>query len=376
MPRPAHDVDNPDQRSAGDAPPAPDLRAVSRLPETAIVQRVLQGDCRVQPADHVLLGLSAGADSAALLLLLAVLRDRGVFATLSAVHVHHHLRDAADDDAVAAFSMCSALGISFFVAHIHPGKERGNTEAAARRLRYAALARAATEHVTQHVAVAHHADDQFETMLMALARGSGLRGLGGMPVRRRLTSPIPDAAPLSLIRPLLSFSRAQCQKICAAAGFAWREDESNRDRSRRRARLRSDVLPVVESLWPGASKRAAHTASLLRDARHVVALAVAQVFGSKEQTTWPRDQLAGQPQLVIVEGLRRVLAAMMPADSLSQRSLRVVQSAARAIRDSSRRPRVFRVSSTIAVHVRANVVVIEHVPNPSATGLKQVSSHD
>jgi tRNA(Ile)-lysidine synthase len=108
----------------------------------------------------------------------------------------------------------------------------------------------------RHVLVAHHADDQLETMLMAMCRGAGPRGMAGMRPSRALGE-------LALIRPLLYVRKSDCLEMCRRAGIQWREDASNTDVSRRRARLRRDVMPVLEELWPGAARRAARNARLL-----------------------------------------------------------------------------------------------------------------
>ncbi len=177
------------------------------------------------------------------------------------VHVHHHLRDAADADADWVMLLCGRFGVECHIEHVHPAFERGNTYANARRLRYAAMTKVAGEIGAKHVLVAHHAEDQLETVLMAMCRGAGPRGLTGMRMSRAMGG-------LTLLRPLLHVRKHDCEEMCRKADIEWREDASNKDVSRRRARLRRDVLPVLEELWPDAAKRASMNGVLLESLLH------------------------------------------------------------------------------------------------------------
>src|SRR4029077_4757469 len=116
------------------------------------------------------------------------------------------------------------------VEHVHPARLNGNTSARARDLRYAALIRQARRRKVRCVLTAHHVDDQFETMLMALCRGAGVEGLAGMAMVR------PLADRIALARPLLESTKAECEDFCRAAGVRWREDPSNHDITKARAR--------------------------------------------------------------------------------------------------------------------------------------------
>jgi tRNA(Ile)-lysidine synthetase-like protein len=195
------------------------------------------------------------------------------------VHVHHHVRGrSADLDAQAVKRESTALGLPYMRRDVHPAREPGSRAAAARRLRYAALVEAAAEAEASTIVVAHHAEDQLESMLMALARGTGLEGLSGMPWRRSArplrvgtASGGHEDGPPWLARPLLACSKAECEAFCRLAGRSWRRDPGNRDRRSPRVRLRMEVLPVLEALWPGAARRAGSAADLLRDAHALLA---------------------------------------------------------------------------------------------------------
>jgi tRNA(Ile)-lysidine synthase len=132
---------------------------------------------------------------------------------------------------------------------------------AARVLRYEALAEHAEAIDAPAVAVGHHRDDQAETLLLNLLRGSGPKGLAGMPPSRSL-----QAAPdVSLVRPLLGVSRADIEAYADEAGVPWRQDPSNRDDAYDRAVLRTEVMPVVQKNFPHASEALSRAAALLRE---------------------------------------------------------------------------------------------------------------
>ncbi|MEU8186769.1 tRNA lysidine(34) synthetase TilS, partial [Micromonospora carbonacea] len=132
----------------------------------------------------------------------------------------------------------------------------GGPEAAAREARYQALAEAARRHGAAALLTGHTRDDQAETVLLALARGAGPRGLAGMPPRR-------DLAGVPLLRPLLDISREQTRKACAALGLSPWEDPHNADPSYARARVRADALPaLVRALGPGVVDNLARSARL------------------------------------------------------------------------------------------------------------------
>ena len=157
----------------------------------------------------------------------------------------------------------------------------------ARDLRYDALASAARRAGASAVAVAHHADDQLETVLMAICRGGGIDAIAGMPWRRDLDA----GGGLTLVRPLLGLRKRDCVELCEVADVPWREDPTNDDRSRPRGRLRRDVIPALEALWPRASERAGDVAEAARAASEIQAAAVAAVFGDGSMRRWSRDAL-------------------------------------------------------------------------------------
>lgn len=244
--------------------PAPSTASAPlRHPFVAAVRQALHDSrrCAVERGARVIVGLSGGPDSVALTTALATIARRSVRTggvVPIAVHVHHHLRGrAADDDAALSESLCAALGVEHERIDVHPARERGNRSGAARRLRYEALVDAARRHGSPAILTAHHAEDQFECVLMALGRGAGLDGLAGMAPRSEL------AEGIILARPLLRLRKSACVAFCNDCGISWREDAGNRDEERTRVRVRRRVAPVFESLWPGAIERVAGTAELI-----------------------------------------------------------------------------------------------------------------
>lgn len=206
---------------------------------------------------------SGGLDSTVLLHLLSRLRETGALATLSAVHVHHGLQPQADRWAEHAEETCRKLGIPLIVEQIQVDPMGEGIESAARKARYAALAR----HLEQGGALvtAHHRDDQAETFLLQLMRGAGVRGLASMPVMA------PFAGGWHL-RPLLDIGRETLHAYALAHGLHWIEDPSNADPRHARNLVRHHIFPVLHTHWPKAeatlalaARRMAVTEELLGD---------------------------------------------------------------------------------------------------------------
>ena len=190
------------------------------------------------------LGLSGGPDSCGLLALVVAARPD---LHLLAVHVRHGLRDDRAD-AEAARAAATALAVPFDVRTVTVRPAGEGIEAAAREARLALLAGVAREHGASAVLLGHTADDQAETVLLRLARGTGVGGLAAMRPRRRLRTPGGDVV---LVRPLLGVRRTDVRAAAAAAGLQPVEDPTNRDRAGRRVRARLDALPALGSLAPG-----------------------------------------------------------------------------------------------------------------------------
>ncbi len=200
---------------------------------------------------RLLVGLSGGADSVALL---RILLHTGK--VCGAVHVNHGIRGPeSDGDEAFCRDLCARLGVPLTAERLNLSPETGEGEA--RNRRYRAFARALEATGAEAVALAHHRDDQAETLLLHLMRGSGLRGLCGMPPESLVNG-------VRVVRPLLTFSGAELREALREAGETWREDATNGGDCYLRNRIRHGLLPEMERLAPGAAKRVAETALLLQ----------------------------------------------------------------------------------------------------------------
>jgi tRNA(Ile)-lysidine synthase len=204
----------------------------------------------------LVVALSGGADSVALLLLLHR-NHEALRCGIRAVHVHHHARGAeADGDAEHCAALCRTLGVPFVLAHLaEPPPSGQSAEAWWRSGRYACLEAARRQLEAAAVATGHTLDDQAETVLLKLLRGSGPRGVAAVRARHG-----------AVIRPLLSFRRKELRDWLATEGVGWREDTSNADRGRPRAWVRHELLPLLLARSPRATEHlAAFAAALAED---------------------------------------------------------------------------------------------------------------
>ncbi len=204
----------------------------------ARVRRTIERHDLCPPGTRVLVALSGGSDSTALLTLLHELLPATGAAIAAVAHVHHQLRESADRDARFCRELAGRFGYPFDLTEVDvPASarlERRSIEDVARTARYAALEAAAARHGADRVATGHTRDDQVETLLMKLARGAGLSGSGGVyPIRG------------AVIRPLLDVSREELRAHLRAAGETWVEDETNADLTNPRNRVRHRVVPVL-----------------------------------------------------------------------------------------------------------------------------------
>lgn len=197
---------------------------------------------------------SGGMDSHVLLRAMACLRDSGEFrGSLRAIHVNHGLNPAAADWAVHCRRVCAALDIPLDVVTVTVENRGEGLEQAAREARYDAMTRLLEPGDT--LLTAHHLDDQVETLLFRMMRGTGVKGMAG--IRR-----VRGQEKVEIRRPLLGFSREELHAWAAREGLDWIEDDSNRDVALDRNYLRRQVLPVLAARWPGYRKNWQRFASL------------------------------------------------------------------------------------------------------------------
>jgi tRNA(Ile)-lysidine synthase len=252
------------------------------------------------PMPPVLVACSGGADSLALAAATAFVAPR-LGRTAGAVVVDHGWHRASAEIAARAAQACTDLGLApvdvvRLADGARPGRGAGSPdggpEAAARTARYAALAAAADRHGAAAVLLGHTLDDQAESVLLGLARGSGGRSLAGMPGRRTMSTAAGDVL---LLRPLLGLRRVDTEQVCAELGLTPWQDPSNTDPAFARSRLRAAAGLLDDLLGPGVAQALARTADLLaEDADALDAAALALLAAAEEPSA--RAEPPDEPQ--------------------------------------------------------------------------------
>ncbi len=364
--------------------PKTNLRSslIGHHPLVKAVALGLRRRCGVGEGAHVLVAVSGGGDSVALLRALAALKDRRRWRLqLTVGHVQHHLRgDQAEQDAGFVQELARQLKLPRLRRDLDLSGVAGNVENAARRARYGALVQMARECGAQFIATGHHGDDQLETLLMRMLRGAGTAGMRGIAWRRRVDSGFRDQGsaedgcdtsssknpnpqsptPTTLIRPMLAVTRAQVTDYLHTVDQPWREDHTNADVSRWRARLRAEVLPVLEAIRPGAGRKATGFADHLRDVHRVldeaVEAALRYVDHDGDQVTLSREAAKRMSRAVLSGLIRRLLLDMGAAgDKLGAKQLGQV---VRAIRDKEGGERTFTFANGVTLTVTRDQVSI------------------
>ncbi|MEM9996310.1 MAG: tRNA lysidine(34) synthetase TilS [Bacteroidota bacterium] len=267
------------------------------------------------PGQRVVVGLSGGVDSVVLTRMLVTLGYQVI-----AVHVHHGQRaQSAMDDALFAEALADHLGVAFNQIRLHMAPAAANLEARMREARYDELHAEAQRVGVDAVAVGHHRDDQLETVLLNLLRGSGLRGLAGMRPARSLR----PGSDVRLVRPLLGISRADLVAYAKERGWTWREDPTNADTTFRRNALRHRVVPVLREVFgPGVDASVARTAELA--AAYLDATSLPDLAEFDEARALPLDVLAALPGVFRDDLIGRALARWLPGAPRSQATIEAV----------------------------------------------------
>lgn len=234
-------------------------------------EKILEISRFTEPQSAVILGLSGGGDSVYLLHTLYALQKERPFHLL-AVHIHHGLRgEAADADERFAEDLCEELHVPFISEHIdvkaHAKKCGLTLEQAGREVRYEVFYREAKRLLSEfpecdavNIFLAHHANDQEETVLMNLLRGSGPAGLSGMQPCTEVFQA--DGRPVRLVRPLLYMTHEAILSSLRQRGLSWCEDATNQELDYTRNRLRGEILPKIKELSPGFTKICGREAAL------------------------------------------------------------------------------------------------------------------
>ncbi len=229
----------------------------------ALMQKVLAEYRHIQSPGRVLCAVSGGADSVALLCILCALAHEKESFGLVAVHVNHGLREASASEEKKVEELCRMLQVPLRIRRVKVPK-RGNTENEARKMRYEALFSVAMEEKCEVIALAHHARDQAETVLMRLMRGcgDGVTAMNGYSKREN---------GVALWRPLLSVHPDELREYLRSQKISWCEDESNRDETYLRNFLRWKVLPELEQRDKDTLTHFCRSAALLSDEHAYVA---------------------------------------------------------------------------------------------------------
>jgi tRNA(Ile)-lysidine synthase len=267
--------------------------------------------------ETVLVAVSGGADSVALLHLLMTLAPE-LSLSLHVLHVDHGLRPDSDRDAAFVRALAARLGVPADVARVTVPRG-GSLEAAARAERYAALDAHARRLGAGRIALGHTADDQAETVLMRMLAGAGVRGLAGMPaVRGRV------------IRPLIETRRADLAAMLQAAGLSWIEDPSNRDPRFLRNRVRHELLPLLSASYnPDVVASLDRLARLCRATIDTIERVARReldrlALATADATVLPHEALAELPPEVAAEVLRQAaehLGSRAPLRAWAHRGL-------------------------------------------------------
>lgn len=326
--------------------------------------------------EPTLVACSGGVDSAALALALA---STGLEITLGfaehdarPVHEVHRDRDVVRQ-------LAAALGCGFVSepCPTPPGSEP--TEGLMRRVRYELLARIARDLRIRVVATGHHADDQLETVLLALIRGGGPAGMAGVAPARAIDRNDPV---VQLIRPMLQVTRAECEQLCLDAGLkppgsdgpCWAEDATNTDTRHIRNRIRHIILPQLEAIRPGLAPRVSRNAEWFRQMRELLHDQAVQLDRASrlsradDRMVWKREDLREALEVVVGELFRQAsieLAGGAGADRFgAEKIARVVG----ALQDSGTDPRHFELGAGFGIVVTAREVQLVHEKAPLING--------
>ena len=262
---------------------------------------------RCEAGDCILVAVSGGADSLALaqatLIECAPLAIKAV-----AVTIDHQLQDKSSEQATKVEKQLRAIGYQeIVVAKVNVSLESG-LEAGARSARYEALQRIAVEKKAVRVLLGHTRDDQAESVLLGLARGSGTRSLSGMAIENGI-----------YLRPLLSLTRRQTEEACTEAGIEYWNDPHNENHEFSRVRVRREVLPVMEEqIGPGIAAALARSASLLRDDADALDAIASAEISSQNLKDLDCSALEHLPRAIRTRILRSAIyAAGAPSGSIS-----------------------------------------------------------
>ena len=215
---------------------------------------------------RIAVALSGGLDSVVLLDTVCKAQAKNKSTEIFAFHIHHGLQKQADDWLIFCKKLAKKYKIhfDFRLLHLTGSQEQGNIEARARAGRYEALTDLCIEYGIEDLLLAHHQNDQAETVLLQLLRGAGVAGAAAMPSSRQLDS---KHGKITLWRPLLDQSKKELEAYAKEHKLQWIEDPSNQDSKYRRNAIRKTIIPALEKIQPEAIANLARSAGLLSEAQ-------------------------------------------------------------------------------------------------------------
>lgn len=316
----------------------------------------LKRRAHVPASARLLVAVSGGADSVALLHALNLLRNRRGWALrLQVGHVQHHLHSQAEAHARFVEALAKELKLPFERGDVDVQsaieQHGGNVEAVARRLRYQALREMAEHHDAAFVVTAHHGDDQLETLLMRLMTGSGMRGIRGLRWRRKLAGD----SEIRLVRPMLNIDRATVEDFLSQAKLPFCTDPTNADATRTRARLRTEVLPVLRAMRPSAAVASTQTADQ-------IAMAQRAIRDMTQQVRWRAIASGHEIERATLRELPEALALESLRFQCGRVSGRLLRQVIHAVRDTKGGERTFDLPNDQRIIITAKLVSILEIP--------------
>ncbi len=296
---------------------------------------------KITKEEDCVIAVSGGPDSMALLALAtaAMMQESASF-KVTVAHIHHGLRNASDHELKLVERECKRLQIPFLSDRIQVNRKDGSLASGAREARYDSLAEIARKVDATRVLTAHHAEDQLETILMALCRGGGLHQLAGIAKERLLS------ADVMLARPLLDARKQTLVDICTACSIQWCEDPTNSSPETPRGKLRNSVIPSLRELYPSADKHAANASTLLHGLLKERASLIPKGLA------WERAELSKFEHAIVSEAVHCALG--------TNATFETVQSIADAVKDDSTHERTFTCANGYVAKVTAHAVEVIH----------------
>ena len=269
--------------------------------------------------ESFLLAVSGGVDSMVLLEIFFELQKKFKTLSFSVVHIHHHLRKESDEEEEMVRNFCSERNIPLEVFHWEQGvAQTVGIEEKARKFRYQKLEESMNKHKASYVVVAHHADDQVETVLMKLTRGSTLEGIAGM-------KPIRSFGNGYLIRPFLTVDKQDLYEYASIHQIPYREDASNSSLEYTRNRFRQEIIPVLKQENPKFNQKIQEFTKTLQEQQELI-LNLAYQWMEQELVelsvgwSWNQKTFVKQPvgmQKVILVELSKKLGGLLSTKNVS-----------------------------------------------------------